>query len=156
MCRYAEYGPCKEKWACFKCRKSFKQTNRIELVRPMPVAQDGSRLVLCPQCKSPMHDMGLDFKAPKQTDVEQWKKVEALHGHGYTYHSCGCNGPGPRPSSLKDVPAFLKQQEQAAASRRREQRIDERAEELRASRKKRRKRVEAKRLSRSCPELMGR
>jgi hypothetical protein len=145
MCRYAFSGPYKEKWACFKCRKSFKQTNACELTRPVPLAEDGSRLVLCPQCKSPMHDMGLDFKAPKQTDVEQWKKIELLFREGYNYSSCGC-GPGPRPKHLKDVPAFLQQQEHAA-ERRRQQRMDQRAAELKAKRKKNRKRIETRRLS---------
>src|SRR5688572_14219112 len=113
MCRYAQYGPYKEKWACFKCRKSFKQTSRYELAHPLPLAEDGSRLVICPQCKGPMQNMGLDFKAPKQTDVEQWQKVEILFNNGYAYHSCGCSGPGPRPARLQDASRFLEEQEQA-------------------------------------------
>ena len=100
-----------------------------------------------------MHNMGLDFKAPKQTDVEQWKKVEILFNRGYNYHSCGCSGPGPRPARLKDVPTFLEEQKQAAAEWRRQQRISERAAELKAKRKKNRKRVEAKRLSRLASSL---
>ena len=54
-----------------------------------------------------MHDMGLDFKAPRQDDVKQWTKVEILFRHGFTFHSCGCCGPGLRPAELREVEAFL-------------------------------------------------
>jgi hypothetical protein len=57
-----------------------------------------------------MHNMGKDFKAPKQSDVKQWKKVEILFQHGFNYHSCGCCGPGLRPAELRDVEAFLADQ----------------------------------------------
>ena len=48
-----------------------------------------------------------DFKPPKQRNINQWKKVQKLWEHGYTFHSCGCCGPGFRPSELKDVDAFI-------------------------------------------------
>jgi hypothetical protein len=54
-----------------------------------------------------MSNMGLDFKAPRQRDKRQWKKVRILFERGYTYHSCGCGGPGYRPRTLAEVPAFL-------------------------------------------------
>lgn len=107
MCRYAFSGPYKEKWACFKCRKSFKQTERDEVAHPLPVTPQGEHLVLCPNCKNPMHDMGLDFRAPRQRDKEQWQVVEQLYKHGFTYASCGC-GPGFRPTNLREVKSFLK------------------------------------------------
>jgi hypothetical protein len=47
------------------------------------------------------------FQAPKQTDIKQGKKVELLYQQGYAYHSCGCGGPGYRPSRLSEVPEFL-------------------------------------------------
>lgn len=31
MCRYAIYGPYKDIYACFKCRKVFKQTSASKL-----------------------------------------------------------------------------------------------------------------------------
>lgn len=31
MCRYAIYGPYKDIYACFKCRKVFKQTSALKL-----------------------------------------------------------------------------------------------------------------------------
>jgi hypothetical protein len=54
-----------------------------------------------------MANMGHDFKPPKQRNINQWKKVQKLWEHGYTFHSCGCCGPGFRPSELKDVDAFI-------------------------------------------------
>ena len=56
-----------------------------------------------------MADMGQDFQPPKQSDVEQWKKLELLVQHGFTFHSCGCCGPGLRPATLREVSAFLAQ-----------------------------------------------
>jgi hypothetical protein len=107
MCRYGLYGPYKEHFACFRCRKGFKQTSRFELPEQLRPAPGELRTVPCPQCGQPMNDMGHDFKAPRQRDVKQWKKVEILYGHGFTYHSCGCCGPGLRPTDLKDVEKFL-------------------------------------------------
>ncbi|MFS0553950.1 hypothetical protein [Brevibacillus sp. 179-C9.3 HS] len=103
MCRYGMYGPYKDIYACFACRKVFKQTSKFELTE-----EEWNKIKhACPQCGELMKDMGHDFKAPKQTDVKQWKKVEILFQHGFTYHSCGCGGPGYRPAQLNEVNAFL-------------------------------------------------
>jgi hypothetical protein len=107
MCRYAESGPYKEKFACFECRKMFKQTSRWELRHQMRVDSTGKRLAKCPECGNLMHNMGLDFHAPRQSDIKQWRKVAILHAHGIDFSSCGCGGPGERPATLRDVPAFL-------------------------------------------------
>ena len=121
MCRYAFSGPYKEKFACFHCRKVFKQTNRKELTQKMRTDAGRKRLAPCPECGTPMRDMGFDFKPPPQTDLRQWRKVEMLAQNGFTYHSCGC-GPGDRPTTLREVPTFLqaiaewKRQSENAAS----------------------------------------
>ncbi len=106
MCRYAQ-TTYKEPFACFDCRKSFKQRSRWELPPSEQPAKGKPRCVLCPQCRQPMADMGRDFKPPKQADRKQWKKIELLFRHGFTFHSCGCCGPGLRPDELKEVAAFL-------------------------------------------------
>jgi len=54
-----------------------------------------------------MEDMGLDFKTPRQGDVEHWVVAEFLFRRGFAYHSCGCGGPGHRPSRWNEVSAFL-------------------------------------------------
>ncbi|WP_409178828.1 hypothetical protein [Brevibacillus fortis] len=103
MCRYGMYGPYKQIYACFPCRKVFKQTSKYELTE-----EEWNKIKhRCPQCGEEMKDMGHDFKAPKQADVKQWKKVEILYQHGFTYHSCGCGGPGYRPAQLNEVNEFL-------------------------------------------------
>jgi hypothetical protein len=53
--------------------------------------------------------MGHDFKAPRQKEIRQWKKVERLFNSGIDYHSCGCGGPGYRPARLKEVDEFLEE-----------------------------------------------
>lgn len=108
MCRYAIYGPYKEHFACFSCRKVFKQERHAEA--PAGSAITNQREHKCPQCGVPMADMGLDFKAPKMGDTKQWQKVKILFDHGFTFHSCGCCGPGFRPAELKDVYAFIEGQ----------------------------------------------
>lgn len=138
MCRYGMYGPYKQKWACFKCRKSYKSHH----------GEFGRDSAKCPNCQSPMGNMGLDFRAPRQADKEQWRKVELLFENGINYCSCGCGGPGFRPTRLRDVPSFLEQRERNAANWQRKWRIDERAAELKSRRKKKRGQIEAKKLDR--------
>ncbi len=110
MCRFANFGPYKEPFACFECRKVFKQTCRWELPAHLQLKPGEERICKCPQCGKPMADMGRDFKAPKNKDLKQWKKVQILYEHGFTFHSCGCCGPGFRPSELKDVWRFIESQ----------------------------------------------
>jgi len=93
MCRYADHN-YKKHFTCFECRKMFKYYRGL-----------GCRGVQkCPQCGKPMVDLGLDFKPPKQNNINQWRKVEILYTHGITFHSCGCHGPGHRPKNLADLP----------------------------------------------------
>lgn len=106
MCRYAEHV-YKMPFACFACRKVFKQPSYWDLSPAQRPAPGQPRTIPCPQCRRPMHAMGHDFRAPRQRDIAQWAKVAVLFRHGITYHSCGCNGPGPRPATLREVPAFL-------------------------------------------------
>ncbi|OPH56910.1 hypothetical protein BC351_26195 [Paenibacillus ferrarius] len=103
MCRYAMYGPYKDIYACFKCRKVFKQTSAREL----DIIKIQNRHYKCPQCSESMKDMGHDFKAPKQNDLKQWMKVELLYNNGFTYHSCGC-GSGYRPAKLSEIEEFIR------------------------------------------------
>jgi hypothetical protein len=82
--------------ACFDCRKSWK----IEL-------REGADPV-CPQCASPLHEMGRAFKAPKKSDAEQWKKVEALWWAGFRFWSNWSTEVEPLPGRLRDVEDFIK------------------------------------------------
>lgn len=105
LCRYAISGPYKIIYACFKCRKSYKQ----KPVSDLKNEADKTASVLCPQCRTVMNNMGHDFKAPRQSGKKQWKKVEILFKHGFAYHSCGCGGAGYRPAKLYEIEGFLKE-----------------------------------------------
>jgi hypothetical protein len=64
-------------FACFACRKTFKQpgsSNWDEYIpeRPYP----------CPECKQPMARMGRHFKAPRQRAMKAWREVERRYLEG--------------------------------------------------------------------------
>lgn len=81
--------------ACFRCRKSWK------------VPEDSGKK--CPQCGDEILYMGRNFKAPKVSDSEQWKKVELLWNNGFRFLSSRRYPDAePLPERLKDVPEFLK------------------------------------------------
>ena len=73
-----------------------------------------------------MADMGHDFRAPKQSDIDQWEKVRILYAHGFSFHSCGCCGPGFRPEELNEVYEFIEDKRQKSDGERLLKRIDER------------------------------
>lgn len=85
-------------YACFGCRKAFKQPFSADLPERA-----------CPQCRQPMTIMGTDFKAPRQDDVRQWQKVAVLARAGIRFFPSSPDGlPGQRPDTLAEVPAFLR------------------------------------------------
>jgi len=87
--------------ACFECRKAFKQDIYYlpeEQPRPEPV---------CPECGGKMWEMGRTFKAPKQDDLKQWRKVEALVRSDITFHSFGSHGLGRFPKFLNEAVPFI-------------------------------------------------
>ncbi|GCE21485.1 hypothetical protein [Dictyobacter kobayashii] len=92
MCRFG-FTQYKDHYACFRCRKTFRY----------------HQATTCPQCRRPLAAMGLNFRAPKQRAKEQWQVLEILYQHDINFSSCGCNGPGYRPTRMRDLPAFLAQ-----------------------------------------------
>lgn len=144
MCRYAQYT-YKEHYACFACRKMFRQPMRHEMARP--IAREEKRVSPCPQCGQAMTNLGKDFKAPRQTDVKQWQKVQELYANGYSFGSCGCCGPGPRPATLQDVKPFLAEQKRLNKERVRQARIEQKATELSQKRNKRARLLQEKRIT---------
>lgn len=117
MCRYGDTR-YKEPFVCFACRKVFKQTSLWDLPENMLPAPGEERIVLCPQCRAPMADIGLDFKAPARTDTKGWEKVRLLYDAGFTFHSCGCCGPGYRPEELRDVYEWIESNRAASEGER--------------------------------------
>ena len=100
MCRYGDYGPYKQHYACFGCRKMFRWPQDAH--RP-PSAWTRNAVVPCPECKQPMHVMGWDFKAPPKADKRQWEKVRLLYAKGIRWSSCGCSGPGHNFRTLRQA-----------------------------------------------------
>lgn len=99
-----EHTNYKRKFACFTCRKCFKYES-------LNVRMDKTRRsTTCPQCGGRIHDMGLDFKVPRQREVKQWKKIEKLYRNGIDFSpadAIGSQGPGYRPARLDQVDNFL-------------------------------------------------
>ena len=84
-------------YACFPCRRSFK--------RRIAVAELPDSLT-CPHCGSAAVRLSHKFKAPRQSDIEQWQKVEALVAAGFRFGSAG--NYEPYPEKLRDVEAFVR------------------------------------------------
>ena len=61
-------------FACFACRKTFKQPGSSNWDSNVP-----ERPFPCPDCKQPMARMGRHFKAPRQRAVRAWQEVEQLY-----------------------------------------------------------------------------
>lgn len=107
MCRYAmtSYKP---HFACFECRKSFKR----RLLRDINRSQADSLEKVpakCPECSELMADMGMDFKAPKKSDLQAWKHLKNLYQVGIVFHSCGCTGPGYVPRDNAELIAHFEE-----------------------------------------------
>lgn len=60
-------------FACFDCRRSYKQPGSSNWDSNVP-----ERPFLCPNCKKLMARMGRYFKAPPQRAVKAWREVERL------------------------------------------------------------------------------
>jgi DNA-directed RNA polymerase subunit RPC12/RpoP len=82
-------------FACFGCRKSFKQH--------MMASQVGRHEPKCPQCGERMSMMGRAFKAPMHSDIKQWQKVELLVNSGFLFSSHN----GKRPKTLREAKALV-------------------------------------------------
>lgn len=52
--------------------------------------------------------MGLNFKAPKNSDLKQWRKAELLYDNGYAWNDCGCGGSGPHAETLRVVEQLIR------------------------------------------------
>jgi hypothetical protein len=133
MCRYA-FKTYKTHFACFSCRKTFKQAPYRDLLqqvgkadyyeklnrKPIKLLTDQERSQLagiekhykereikCPECGNYMADLGLDLKSPKKTAVKEWKIIEGLYKIGINFHSCGCYGIGYIPKNPKKYEEYL-------------------------------------------------
>lgn len=70
----------KEHLACFSCRQMVRKPSPF-LVRREDLKVSPSGL-LCPVCKSPLHNMGKAFRPPLKSAIRQWRKIELQYRHG--------------------------------------------------------------------------
>jgi hypothetical protein len=82
-----------------------------------------------------MTEMGRQFKAPAQTDVKQWRNVEALVRGGITFHTQRLYSLRNMPKVLREVAPFLR--------RVRTPKLSDGARLLSSTPRKRRKRIAA-------------
>ena len=91
----------KAHFACFDCRKTFKQLESSNWDRAIP-----ERPFDCPNCKQPMVRLGRYFKAPPQRAVRQWQKVELLYQYGERFES-GNSGLSAKCDTLASTIRYL-------------------------------------------------
>ena len=82
-------------FACFACRKVFKQI--------VSQKSQEEHHQSCPQCGGRMWLAGRAFRAPRNSDVKQWRTVEALIKGGVLFHY----NSGRRPKVWREVAPFL-------------------------------------------------
>jgi len=84
-------------YACFACRKSFKRPQMLggsshfmlsqqQEAQQREADEANARTYKCPDCGSPTHYMGLNFKAPKRADEKGWSDVQSFILSGGTYY----------------------------------------------------------------------
>ena len=66
------YPPYLMAFACFRCRRSFKQGPSASYRR-------------CPRCGAWAINLGRNFKPPRAHDRKQWAKVQYLVDHGFVF-----------------------------------------------------------------------
>ena len=88
-------------FACFDCRKAFKQRGSSNWNSEVP-----QRSSLCPECKRPMTRLGRYFKAPPQHAKRQWLKVELLYHYGERFEA-GNLGLGSKCRTLPGTVSYL-------------------------------------------------
>lgn len=90
-------------FACLECRKSFK--------REFDLAKDCPSELTCPECSGIAHNFGRHFKAPKRSDLKQWKKIAFLFEHGFRFQKIRLVKNSlesiPYPDTLEDAKEFV-------------------------------------------------
>lgn len=71
----------KARFACFACRKTYKQLGSSTWDLEVP-----DRQFPCPQCKEPMARMGRHFKAPPQRSTRAWREVREKFMQGERFN----------------------------------------------------------------------
>ncbi len=101
----AEPGPAYSmSFACFKCKTAHKRH-----FDAMPCDYPDS--IECPICREPAINLGRHFKAPKKSDLAQWKKVKYLVEHGFLFQKIHLDPNShesvPYPETLAEAKEFV-------------------------------------------------
>ncbi|MEU4007306.1 deoxyxylulose-5-phosphate synthase [Streptomyces pseudogriseolus] len=93
--------PAKTSFVCLPCRAAYKQP---PLSPPARGGEEDKRV--CPRCAGELIHVGVAFAAPPRRDTEGWRVLSLLLHAGVRFHMgccCGCDGPGYRPRTLREV-----------------------------------------------------
>ena len=100
----------KERWICFTCRKMFRVMRQVDDPRPGVKPESPERI--CPECGTPMDNLGGFFAPPPRSEERRWEAASRVAAAGYHCHSLGASrvfwemvGPG-RPN-LREVESRL-------------------------------------------------
>lgn len=109
----------KPQLACLNCRRVWEQ-GRSRVGQPSLGCGERPYLSRCPICQSTLLDAGRDFKAPRRSDLKQWRKVAALLRAGFRFTRYNSRGQQAHaaltPKYLREAEAFLAEREQAVRS----------------------------------------
>lgn len=104
----------KNSYACFTCRKVFIRRTHWA-IQPHPPRVTPIDKATCAECGGALYHMGIYFKAPKRTDIRQWRKIEKLRLNGVRFDFWGYPH---MPRQSWDVDEYLdKRDEQRAQSK---------------------------------------
>ena len=108
-------------YACFFCRKVFKQPDLKEAsghfvtaiqahASKRKIREINQERFCCPECGKPMEIMGRNFRAPRKENKREWKKVELLVQKGFRFFSSGWEERGSYPKTLGELASFLQKE----------------------------------------------
>ena len=84
----------------------------------------------CPDCNTPLHNMGRYFRAPRRRNADQWRKVEMLYRAGIRFAGTQSTRRGCFPKSIAAAKEFI-QHNRSALRRQSEEREFWKAQALR-------------------------
>ena len=91
-------------FACFTCRTAQKRHFEA-------TPNDYPTTMECPVCKDQMINLGRHFKAPKKSNISQWKKVKYLVDHGFVFQKIRVGNNTiesvPYPKTLSEAKEFV-------------------------------------------------
>jgi hypothetical protein len=96
-------APYPHPYACFACRSSFKRAGA-----------DDDHVLPCVRCKAPSVRLSRKFKPPPRSNIDQWRKAQALVRAGFLFESVS----EAYPDRLNEVADFARRLAPHLAERR--------------------------------------